>query len=602
MRRSLVVRLLVAVVTVTVVAVVGTVWLTHTTRPTYSLARAEVTTTADFAIVDELLTWAGSHGDWEDAVPLVHRLALEHDRRVSVVAADGEVVVETHAGLPRPAHAHWEIDPWAQLVEERAGARTAADASVEETWSLPPHLAGALALTSQERADLAGRAAELAACLGVSVQDAFEVWPTGRPVLSARHEGTGCDTAPLETPVATERDALATLGELTTACLLDRGRDAVGPVVLAHEPGDRVVLAVGGDAPRPLLTGTPEAACVDDAFIEASAGTVAPPVDVFLTDERGDVRGVLDLSPGSVARIAAVSLGVLALVLATAWFIGVPAVRQVREVTGAARRLAAGDLTATVPVRGGDEVSELAAAFNTMSAELKAARDQQRRLTSDVAHELRTPLTTLRGWLEGAQDGVVPTDRRLVDLLHGETMHLQRIAADLHTLTLAESGRLEPRRDRVDLSGLLRDAVRSATLRATAEGIDVHADVDEGLEVTGDAERLRQVADNLLENALQHSGGRHVALRAARGADAVVIEVHDDGAGIPADELPHVFERFWRADRSRARESGGSGLGLAITRELVELHGGSVQVTSEPGAGSTFVVALPAGQRRRPAG
>nr|WP_237728282.1 HAMP domain-containing sensor histidine kinase [Cellulomonas sp. APG4] len=295
-----------------------------------------------------------------------------------------------------------------------------------------------------------------------------------------------------------------------------------------------------------------------------------------------------------MARIAAVSLGILALVLATAWFVGVPAVRQVREVTRAARRLAAGDLTVTVPVRGGDEVSELATAFNTMSTELTRARDQQRRLTSDVAHELRTPLTTLRGWLEGAQDGVVPTDRRLVEVLHGETMHLQRIAADLHTLTLAESGRLEAQRAPVDLTGLLRDAVRSAAVRAAAAGIEVASEVGDALVVTGDAERLRQVADNLLENALRHSGGRHVTLRAARQASEVRVEVHDDGAGIAADDVPHVFDRFWRADRSRARESGGSGLGLAITRELVELHGGSVRVTSEPGAGSTFTVVLPA--------
>lgn len=635
MRRSLVARLLVAVVAVTTAAVLGTVWLTQSTRPTYRIAVAEVTSAADFAITAELEAWAGAHGDWRDAVPLVHLLAREHDRRVAVVAADGTLVVDTGPGLPLPEHARWLVDPWAALVDERAQARAGEGAAgagaapegpgaagpapegsggegpqgvptvVEEVprvaWSLPPNLAGVLALGPADRADLAERAAAVASCLGLTAAD-VHVWPTGRPVLAAGQPdaaaGAACGLADLDAPLPDEQRALDRVTALARLCLLEAGAPAGTSVVLAPEPGDRVVLALAGPdgAVVPLQAGTPRGDCVDDAFVEASSGAVAPPVDVYLTDSRGDVRGVWDLSPGSVARIAAVSAGILALVLATAWFVGVPAVRQVRAVTRAARRLADGDLTVTVPVRGDDEVSELAAAFNTMSAELQRARDQQRRMTSDVAHELRTPLTTLRGWLEGAQDGVVPTDRRLVDVLHGETMHLQRIAADLHTLTLAESGRLEARWDRVDLGALLADAARSAHVRAATAGMEVVVDVADGLVLTGDRERLRQVADNLLENALQHSGGSRVTLTARRSERDAVLEVRvaDDGVGVRAEDVPHLFDRFWRADRSRTRGTGGSGLGLAITRELVELHGGTIEVTSTPGRGTELVVTLPA--------
>ncbi|MCL1871073.1 MAG: HAMP domain-containing histidine kinase, partial [Promicromonosporaceae bacterium] len=218
----------------------------------------------------------------------------------------------------------------------------------------------------------------------------------------------------------------------------------------------------------------------------------------------------------------------------------------------------------------------------------------RRAMVGDVAHELRTPLASVRGWLEAAQDGLTPTDRRLVDSLHEEALHLQHLVADLQDLALADAGELRLHREQVGVAALLDQVVRGHGAVAAAKGVRLEVSADPATTLDADPLRLRQAVTNLVANAIRHTpSGGTVTVAGRHAGDAVVVEVRDTGEGIAAADLPHVFERFWRADRSRTRGTGGSGLGLAIVRQVAELHGGTVTAASEPAQGSTFRLTLP---------
>jgi two-component system OmpR family sensor kinase/two-component system sensor histidine kinase BaeS len=269
------------------------------------------------------------------------------------------------------------------------------------------------------------------------------------------------------------------------------------------------------------------------------------------------------------------------------------------DVMAAADAVAEGDFSVRVPERGPGEFARLAQSFNRMARELERADQQRRNLTADVAHELRTPLQVIQGNLEGILDGVYEPTRRHIDATLEETRLLTRLVEDLRTLSLAESGQLPLQWETVDLADLLHDVQTSFSGQAEAAGIalQVETSADPGkLAVRGDAGRLDQVLSNLVANALRHTpAGGSVFLRAEPTASGARLVVSDTGEGIAEKDLPYVFDRFWRGDRSRSRAGGaGSGLGLAIARQLVQNHGGHIRVESEVGRGTTFVVDLPA--------
>ncbi len=271
-------------------------------------------------------------------------------------------------------------------------------------------------------------------------------------------------------------------------------------------------------------------------------------------------------------------------------------VEPVVELTQAARTITRGGPPPIVPVSGRDEIAELGHAFNRMAAQLAAEDEQRRRLFAGIAHELRTPLSVIQGTLEGMLDHVVePTEERIV-MLHSQAVLLGRLITDLRDLSLAQTGQLRLHRRTIDLSGVVRETVEALAPLADERSVSLRVDLPAKLlPVEADPDRFRQVVQNLVENALRHtpSGGEvRIVLRNNNGSGVHMV-VADTGSGIGANDLPHVFEHFYRADESRARSSGGTGMGLAIVKSLVEAHGGRVSVESAPGTGSVFTVTLP---------
>jgi len=216
-------------------------------------------------------------------------------------------------------------------------------------------------------------------------------------------------------------------------------------------------------------------------------------------------------------------------------------------------------------------------------------------MVGDVAHELRTPLTRLRGQVEALRDGLLPLDMRAVESLYEEALLLSRLVEDVQQLAEADARGLPLREADIDLGELVRRAAAAIDAQARQAGVSLSVESTVAAPLRADAERLTQVLGNLLANALAHlAPGGTLSVRAREGAHASVeLEVQDDGAGIAAEHLPQVFDRFYRADPSRSRRDGGSGLGLAIVREIAEAHGGTATIASEPGRGTTVTVRLP---------
>lgn len=269
-------------------------------------------------------------------------------------------------------------------------------------------------------------------------------------------------------------------------------------------------------------------------------------------------------------------------------------VKPLREMAAVARRLAAGDYEQRVAVHSRDEVGELALAFNEMAAGLAATEHMRRDLVANVAHELRTPLTSIEGYMEALEDGVFPADPTTYRRIRDEAARLRRLVEDLTKLAKAEAPG-DWARDRVQLDRLAAQAIEALRPWFEAEGVTLAAELSaEGATICGDADRLRQALDNLLDNALRHTppGGR-VTVRVQFADGCARLTVADTGHGIAPEDLPHIFERFYRGDKSRARATGGAGIGLTLVKHIVERHAGRIEVESRLGVGSAFTIVLP---------
>lgn len=268
--------------------------------------------------------------------------------------------------------------------------------------------------------------------------------------------------------------------------------------------------------------------------------------------------------------------------------------KPLTEMTKAAKKMEAGDLSQRIAVERNDEIGQLGEAFNHMSLALQRQEKLRKNLTADVAHELRTPLATIRSHIEAFQDGVMDPDEKNLESIHEETLRLGRLVDDLGELALAESGKLAINKRRADLSALTEKTALG--LRPVFDNRGVTLDIRADGRILGDydEDKIKQVLVNLLVNAVKFTpaGGKVTVTVGAKGSHAV-ISVRDTGIGIDPGSLPYIFERFYRAEKSRNRATGGSGIGLTIARKLVELHGGAIDVISREGEGSTFTIKLP---------
>ena len=292
--------------------------------------------------------------------------------------------------------------------------------------------------------------------------------------------------------------------------------------------------------------------------------------------------------------LSALAVGIVALVVGSLLFRQITA--PLGALSAAAEAIAAGDLSRTVEMSSSDEIGRLGRSFNAMARSLARAETLRRNMVADIAHELRTPLAVIQGNLEALLDGVFDLTLDNVASIHEETMLLSRLVADLRDLALAEAGQLKLDRERADLTALAARVVDSFQTQALEKEVTLTTELAPDLPpMEVDVQRVSQVLFNLLSNALRYTPtGGTITVRAERVGDQVQVAVADTGEGIPPEGLPYVFERFYRADKSRARASGGSGLGLAIAKQIVEAHGGRIWAKSWVGVGSTFVFTLPA--------
>jgi two-component system OmpR family sensor kinase/two-component system sensor histidine kinase BaeS len=364
------------------------------------------------------------------------------------------------------------------------------------------------------------------------------------------------------------------------------GRGVVGEYLLADAQG-RILAGAGGRSG--VLSDAERAGAVALVVGDQGIGFLfhTPPPGLSPEEELlGRLNRAVWISSGVAALAALLVAGVLSGRL----------LRPVRALTRAAHGMAQGDLGQRVDARGEGELADLSRTFNRMAESLERAETLRRDMTADVAHELRNPLAVIQARLEGISDGVYPASRDELASVLEQSRVLNRLVEDLRMLALADSGQLMLERHRVDLISLARDVVASFQPHAASKDVELSFSTDDGdrLEVEADPTRLMQILDNLLTNALRHTpaGGR-VALGVRGDAGRAVVDVADSGEGFPPEALPFVFERFYRADKSRARHAGGSGLGLAIARKLVEAHGGTVSASNRPEGGALVRVELP---------
>lgn len=290
-----------------------------------------------------------------------------------------------------------------------------------------------------------------------------------------------------------------------------------------------------------------------------------------------------------MAMVAAAVLGVNALVLRTI-------TRPIGELNDGIARMSRGDLSARVRVRGKNEFASLAAAFNSMSERLEQLDKSRSQFVSNASHELKTPLSTMKILTETLlyQDPPDPamTKEFLTDV-NKEIDRLNRIVSDLLTLVNIDNGMKMNLAD-LDIGALLQEQVKRLAPLARENGIELECSAKESLEVNGDTLKLQQVLYNIIDNAIKYTPrGGEVHCSLARSGKKAVIRVSDTGVGIPEEDLPHIFDRFYRVDKARSRETGGTGLGLSIVKQFVQLHGGTIEAKSTFGKGSTFIIELP---------
>lgn len=386
-------------------------------------------------------------------------------------------------------------------------------------------------------------------------------------------------------PVLSPSAALVLSGAVTIEEI--PGQMMITPI-MTHEM--LAAAAVFPDAADPWLAPLPNISPAHSpVFSTAAGGVVAAGGGTTALSNEATFFGSVNRSFW-VAAVAAIGVaGVLSIAMSQR------ILQPVQALTAAANRLEQGDLSQRVTVKSRDEIGTLAHAFNAMADGLQRQEQLRRHMVTDIAHELRTPLTNIRGYLEALQDGYMDASPAVIDSLHQESLLLHRLINDLQELSLAEAGQLKFDPQPVALAEVIEPLVGGMRPQLDEKSLTLTTNLPPDLPlILADSSRLGQVFRNLLQNAITHTPERgRITLSAQVEGGEVLVQVQDSGPGIPPEHLPHLFDRFYRADTSRDRATGGTGLGLAIVKALVEGMRGRVWAENGNGEGARFQVALP---------
>ncbi|MEU4605187.1 HAMP domain-containing sensor histidine kinase [Kribbella sp. NPDC023972] len=621
MRRSVLVRFLGLSLAVALGAVIATAVIATYSTSEQLQGEIDANTSqlqVDGRIYAELSRYAADHSTWSGVGKLVHDLSDELGRRIALTDPDGTVIADSArmlgAGPELPSVPAATVDARTQGIAKFSGAvsvwagrKTALAGRANEVVSaaampgLYPAYPG-WGLTDKEKHERDRLAEQAAECYRAQGKAATVSSAGGGdlPVVMVESgqaaDGTSlmqvskpgatddaCMPPGLNAPSAKARLVNDDEIRRATDCLAASGQD----YTITEFDGLRAVEPKN----KAELTGQ-FLTCTSEARSQALAPYVAPSAKLYL-----GAKSTFNVFSGEgMLRTAATALGVLLIAALVMLFAGRRLVRPIVALTGAAQRMRNGDHAARVPVSGKDEVARLGHAFNAMAESIQRHDHQRKAMVSDVAHELRTPLANIKGYLVASEDGVVPLDRELVTSLLEETGLLEHLVADLQDLALADAGMLRLHKAPRDLSELVQQVVSAHRPAAETAGVSLTADVQGTAHASVDSARIRQALGNLVSNAIRFTpSGGTVVVGVRRVADGYNLTVTDNGSGIADKHLPHLFDRFYRAEQSRSRTTGGSGLGLAITKHLAEAHGGRITVTSRLGSGSTFTIWIPAG-------
>ncbi|MEU9156700.1 HAMP domain-containing sensor histidine kinase [Streptomyces sp. NPDC048417] len=609
-RKRLLVRLLFASVLIAACSVAATAWLAVTTTTSALEEEQGQDLAADNKILAQLSGYAADHPDWTGVRHTVRALAAQTGRRIALTSADRTLIADSAAPgtalPPRPAAA---IDPLHTDTYTESGAQLS---------GIDPRVVGPYRLTAKERGQLDMVAEKERYCYNTyGIPTTVAHTPSGRPYLvdddgtdTAGFRAVGCGGAlddsvtmvkkGIDGATRTETKALATLTTLVRPCLQGKDLDLEGPLYLTYDRTGRnpvtggFLITAKKAARDQAQTDQIAKNCITSARRTQLEPYAAPAAELFLGLGDQSVPR-FDMSRANKAKIVGAAGLVLAFTVAVTAVVATRLVRPLRALTVAVRQPP--ELHVRAPVRTRDETGLLAEAFNDLTERRERLEEQRKAMVSDIAHELRSPLTNIRGWLEVTRDGVVDPDPALLASLHEEALLLQRIIDDLQDLAAADAGTLRMHREPVRAADLFDQVAAAHRVAADAAGVTLLTDVDGTAWLHADPVRMRQALGNLVSNAIRHTpADGTVTLAARRDGDEVVLTVADTGKGIAPDDLPHVFERFWRAEKSRSRRTGGSGLGLPIVRHLVAAHDGTVEAASEPGKGAEFTLRLPAAE------
>ena len=309
--------------------------------------------------------------------------------------------------------------------------------------------------------------------------------------------------------------------------------------------------------------------------------------DLLIVDPPINVKNQVIKSAAIIAILSIITS------IALIWIISRRTLNPITNIVNTSKYLSKGDFTKRIEQSVSGELSEIVTAFNYMASELQKLDEQRKIMIADIAHELRTPMTNLKGYIEGWSDGIIKPDNETLKILDYQVNTLSKIVDDLSTLSLAESGMLNLNNSEFDLHHKISEIINNFKLRSKSKNINIVNNINSDITINYDPQRFTQIVTNILNNSiLAIEDGGEISFNISIKKKDLILEIKDNGMGISKEELPYIFDRFYRADKSRNRQSGGSGLGLSIVKYLIESHNGTIEIKSEFSKGTEVLISI----------